>query len=201
MFPLGSPDGSAGKESTCSAGATGDIGLIPGSGSSPRGGNGSPLHYSCLKNPTDRVAWWLQSRGLQRVGRDWVTKHTCVHIPSMPTFWRGVFFLIFYHKWIGPSVICSSYFSRALPHESGLTWSLWFSASSIKQDLCVLVYSFRSPYLIMFCNTAPGRKPEWSGIASVFSFFSGQCLKSVVSYILSCLFAYHSIVSFRSLTS
>ena len=33
---------------------TGDIrdaGLIPGSGSSPGGGRGSPLQYSCLENP------------------------------------------------------------------------------------------------------------------------------------------------------
>ena len=28
--------------------------MIPGLGRSPRGGHGSPLQYSCLKNPTDR---------------------------------------------------------------------------------------------------------------------------------------------------
>ena len=33
-------------------------GLIPGSGRSPAEGNGNPLHYSCLENPTDRGAWW-----------------------------------------------------------------------------------------------------------------------------------------------
>ena len=27
----------------------GDVGLIPGSGRSPGGGNGNPLQYSCLK--------------------------------------------------------------------------------------------------------------------------------------------------------
>ena len=27
---------------------------IPGSGSSPGGGNGKPLQYSCLENPMDR---------------------------------------------------------------------------------------------------------------------------------------------------
>ena len=36
----------------------GDPGLIPGSGSSPGEENGHPLSYSCLENPTDRVAWW-----------------------------------------------------------------------------------------------------------------------------------------------
>ena len=25
---------------------------------SPGGGHGNPLQYSCLKNPTDREAWW-----------------------------------------------------------------------------------------------------------------------------------------------
>ena len=37
---LGFPDGSAGKEFACSAGDTGNTGLIPGLGGSPVGGNG-----------------------------------------------------------------------------------------------------------------------------------------------------------------
>ena len=51
------PGGSDGKESACNAGATGDTGLIPGSGRSPGEGNGNPLQYSCLKNPMNRRAW------------------------------------------------------------------------------------------------------------------------------------------------
>ena len=43
----GFPGSSAGKESTCNAG---DPGLIPGLGSSPGGGHGNPLQYSCLEN-------------------------------------------------------------------------------------------------------------------------------------------------------
>ena len=39
------------------AGGAGDTGSIPGSGSSPRGGNGKPLQYSCLENSMVRVAW------------------------------------------------------------------------------------------------------------------------------------------------
>jgi len=46
------------KESTGSAGATVDMGSIPGSGRSPGGGHGSPHQYSCLMNPMDRGAWW-----------------------------------------------------------------------------------------------------------------------------------------------
>ena len=40
--------GSDGKESTCNVG---DLGSIPGLGSSPGGEHGNPLQYSCLENP------------------------------------------------------------------------------------------------------------------------------------------------------
>ena len=45
------------KESTSSAGDTGDSASIPGSGRSPGGGHGNPLQHSCLENPMDRGAW------------------------------------------------------------------------------------------------------------------------------------------------
>ena len=45
---LGFPCGSDGKEFACNAG---DLGLIPGLGRSPAGGQGNPLQYSCLENP------------------------------------------------------------------------------------------------------------------------------------------------------
>ena len=35
----------------------GDPGSIPGLGRPPGEGNGNPLQYSCLGNPTDRGAW------------------------------------------------------------------------------------------------------------------------------------------------
>ena len=40
-----------------------DVGSIPGSGRSPRGGHGSPLQYSCLENPMGRGAWWATAQG------------------------------------------------------------------------------------------------------------------------------------------
>ena len=43
--------GSDGKESACNVG---DLGLIPGLGRSPGGGNGNPLRYSYLENSMDR---------------------------------------------------------------------------------------------------------------------------------------------------
>ena len=42
------PNSSDGKESSC---IEGDLGSIPGLGSSPGGGHGHPLQYSCLENP------------------------------------------------------------------------------------------------------------------------------------------------------
>ena len=47
----GLPQWFSGKESACSAGDTGDVGSIPGSGRSPGGGHGNPIQYSCLENP------------------------------------------------------------------------------------------------------------------------------------------------------
>ena len=46
-----------GSEVKASASNAGNPGSIPGSGRSPGEGNGSPLQYYCLENPTDRVAW------------------------------------------------------------------------------------------------------------------------------------------------
>ena len=46
-----------GSEVKASASNAGDLGSIPGSGSSPGEGNGNPLQYSCLENPMDGEAW------------------------------------------------------------------------------------------------------------------------------------------------
>ena len=46
----------SGKESTCNARDSGNVGLIPGSGRSPGGGPGNPLEYPCLENPMDSRA-------------------------------------------------------------------------------------------------------------------------------------------------
>jgi len=53
----GLPQWLRGKESTCSAGAAGDMGLTLGPGRFPGGRNGNPLQYSCLENPMDTGAW------------------------------------------------------------------------------------------------------------------------------------------------
>ena len=44
----------------------GDIGLIPGLGRSPGGGQGNPLQYSCLENPMNREARWAMVHGVTK---------------------------------------------------------------------------------------------------------------------------------------
>ena len=71
LIALGSASGWDGKESTSKAG---DPGFIPGLGHFPGEGNGNPVQYSWLENPTDREAWLtIESTGWQRVGHNWAT--------------------------------------------------------------------------------------------------------------------------------
>ena len=53
-----------------------EAGSIPGSGRSPGRGNGSPLQYSCLKNRTDRGAWWTI---FHAVAKSWTQLSTHAH--------------------------------------------------------------------------------------------------------------------------
>ena len=65
---MGFPGGSVVNNLPANAG---DMGSIPGSGRSPGGGNGNPLHYSLLGNPTDRGAWQAEIHGVhKRAGQD-----------------------------------------------------------------------------------------------------------------------------------
>ena len=66
--------------------SAGDTGLIPGWGRSPGVGNGNPLQYSCLENPTAREKpGRLQSRvqgwgsGGEGHKESDMTKHTHTH--------------------------------------------------------------------------------------------------------------------------
>ena len=78
---LGFPGASDGKEPAYNAG---DLGSIPGSGRSPREGNGYPLQYSCLENPMNRRAW--QTR-VQRVAKSW-TRLNVSHSHTQRFSWQ-----------------------------------------------------------------------------------------------------------------
>ena len=48
------------------AGYIRDVGLIPGLGRSPRGGQGKLLQYSCLEISMDRGAWQATVHGVTK---------------------------------------------------------------------------------------------------------------------------------------
>ena len=62
--------------------SAGDAGLIPGSGRSPREGNGNPFQYYCLGNPMNRGAWWAIVHGVIRVRCDLATKQYINYLSS-----------------------------------------------------------------------------------------------------------------------
>ena len=75
-------DGSSGKESACNAG---DTGSIPGLRGSLEGGNGNPLQYSCLENPTGLVGY------SQRVKESRTQlEHAHAHAPHAPEWVKGM---------------------------------------------------------------------------------------------------------------
>ena len=54
------------KNPSANVGDIRDMCSIPGSGRSPGGRRGNPLHYSCLENPLDRGAWWAIVHGVAK---------------------------------------------------------------------------------------------------------------------------------------
>ena len=58
------------KNLPATAGAAGDMCVIPGLGRCPGEGNGNPLQYSYMGNPMDRGAWWAAVYGSHRVRHD-----------------------------------------------------------------------------------------------------------------------------------
>ena len=68
----GLPGDSGVKNPPSNAGVAGSI---PGSGRSPRGGNGNPLQYACLENPMNRGAWWATVHRVtkSRIWLKWLT--------------------------------------------------------------------------------------------------------------------------------
>ena len=81
----GLPRWPSSKESACNPGVAGDTGSIPGLRTSPGGGHGNLLQYSCLENPMDRGAWQaIIHKVSQSVRHDWSelahTCHTHTHI-------------------------------------------------------------------------------------------------------------------------
>ena len=72
------PGSSDSKESACNARDAGDMGLIPGSGRSPGGGNDNPLQNSCQDNSIDRRVWRATVRGIAK-SQIQLSTHTYIH--------------------------------------------------------------------------------------------------------------------------
>ena len=72
--PLG---GAVVKNLPINVGDARDVGLILGLGRSSGGGNGNPLQYSCLANPTDRGIWQASPWGCKELDMTSTHAHTC----------------------------------------------------------------------------------------------------------------------------
>ena len=85
---LGFPGASVVKNLPAKAG---DVGLTPGTGRSPKGGNSNPLQYSCLGNPMDRGTWHVTVPGATKESdmTEWLNKKKILYhvISDMPFSW------------------------------------------------------------------------------------------------------------------
>ena len=101
MHVWGFPGGSVVKNLPANAGATEDMGSIPGSRRSPGEGNGNLLQYSSLENFMDSGAWQATVHGVAKnQTQEWLT-----HTQSLA---KGKYnYHILIKKW--RVVICMSY--------------------------------------------------------------------------------------------
>ena len=74
------------KNLSANEGNAGDTYLIPGLGTSPGGGNGSPVHYSYLENPMDSGAWQATVHG---VAKSWTRLSDFIFFLSIVPFGEG----------------------------------------------------------------------------------------------------------------
>ena len=80
---MGFPCGSAGEESACNVG---DLGLIPGLGSSPGEWNGYPVQYSGLENSIDCVVHGVSKSWTRLSDFDFHYRHNNFIAVSPKTF-------------------------------------------------------------------------------------------------------------------
>ena len=84
---MGFPSGSEVKNMHADAG---DTGLTRGLGRYPGEGNGNPLQYSCLENPTDRGAWWATVHGVTELDTTErvISFSDNVNVAAFSVFWQ-----------------------------------------------------------------------------------------------------------------
>ena len=79
----GFPGGSVVKNPPGNTRAARDVSLISRWERSPAGGNGYPLHYSCLENLMDRGAWWAPDLRVTK-SQTLLSMHTTPKIREWP---------------------------------------------------------------------------------------------------------------------
>ena len=145
---LGLPRWLSNKESTCTSGATGDVGLIPGSGRSPGGGHDNPLQSSCLENPMDRGTGQAAVHG---VTKSW-TWLKWLHTHNGHSNEYKVLNKVLAHSLCLWACFCfeiSSFVSFLyISHISNITWYLSFSVwltllSMIIPSILVWIYGYQ----------------------------------------------------------
>ena len=87
VYFMGFPRWLSSRESTCNAGATGNMGSIPGLGRHPGREHANPLQYSCPENPMDRGAWRGQDMDVNvvhRVTESWKCGCKLLRVYNLP---------------------------------------------------------------------------------------------------------------------
>ena len=143
------------KNLPANAGDTRDLGLIPGLGRSPGGGNGKPLQYSCLENPMDREAWL----GYSPRGRKESDTTEQLHFQHFPLGLTGFYLpvqgtlksLIQHHSSKASVLQHSTFFMVQFSHpytttEKTITLTIWTFVSKVMS----LLFNMLSKLVITF---------------------------------------------------
>ena len=80
----------------------GGVGLIPGVGRSPGGGNGNPLQYSCLENSMDRGACQATVHG---VTKSWI-RLSDEHVTSISNVVFNFHFQVYIYMRTHTHLVC-----------------------------------------------------------------------------------------------
>ena len=160
---LGFPCGSAGKESTCSAG---DLGLISGLGRSPGEGKGYPLQYSGLKNSKDYTVYGVAKSRTRLSDFHFTTLLLSVH----HSFFYGTATLNNCGGTIGyntclPQALKQACDSQVSNHS--LPWD-WYMAVGSKNPLLQKLedINLELPSFILFCIQSLATERGWRDVQS-----------------------------------
>ena len=113
-------------------------------GRSPGGGNGNPLQYSHLENPTDRGAWRATVHGVTK-SRTWLTTYThtleknislifILHFLAYQIFYIYLFLLTFLCFWT--VCLCPLSTSRLIFQPFKLVFRVLYEDTNFSSSLC-----------------------------------------------------------------